>query len=284
MKRQIALVISAVLVCLNCYSQPKMVKVPSAEYVYENEKYRFDGLEVSEHKITVGEWEEYLQAAKKDSTDYFDTVAYFEHNLMRFYDAYQEKIVYAWPVWGLTWCQAVEYCNWLSEKENLTKCYTLLQDKDHYMTYVTDYSASGYRLPTVSEWFYLSEIWMNKDASYYESVNILNRKDRNRPCEITEEVKNSFGVYDVLGNIRDMCNSYYDENYSIKDYLRNPYGPETYTPDPDQLYYHETPTEVRWWVGGNYYVDYEFVRNIAIDPINVISDGVMGFRVVRKSK
>ncbi len=58
------------------------------------------------------------------------------------------------PVINVSWWDAIEYCNWLSEKENLPKAYDSkgnLLDKDGRVT--TDPSkVVGYRLPTEAEW------------------------------------------------------------------------------------------------------------------------------------
>jgi formylglycine-generating enzyme required for sulfatase activity len=50
------------------------------------------------------------------------------------------------PVVGLTWYEAVAYCNWRSEREGLNAAYT----KDGRIIV----GATGYRLPTVVEWEY----------------------------------------------------------------------------------------------------------------------------------
>ena len=50
------------------------------------------------------------------------------------------------PVVGVSWYEAVAYCNWLSVKEGLTPAY---DSSGH-----ADLAASGYRLPTEVEWEY----------------------------------------------------------------------------------------------------------------------------------
>jgi formylglycine-generating enzyme required for sulfatase activity len=53
------------------------------------------------------------------------------------------------PVEGVSWWDAVQFCNALSQREGLTPAYRLCVDAE---TAEWDASAEGYRLPTEAEW------------------------------------------------------------------------------------------------------------------------------------
>ena len=100
-------------------------------------------------KVTVNGTEYALESnpsyCTEDSTDY----TLFNGDI-------QEKR----PVEGVTWYDAVWYCNALSEKEGLTKAYnievTTVNSSNHITaaTVTLNKNAKGYRLPTEAEWEY----------------------------------------------------------------------------------------------------------------------------------
>jgi len=57
------------------------------------------------------------------------------------------------PVEGVTWVEAVQYCNALSTEDGLTHAYTIAGGNAEDVTW--DRDADGWRLPTEAEWEYL---------------------------------------------------------------------------------------------------------------------------------
>jgi len=55
------------------------------------------------------------------------------------------------PVESITWYQAIEFCNRLSDREGLTRAYNIRTEGD-ITTADWNQSADGYRLPTEAEW------------------------------------------------------------------------------------------------------------------------------------
>lgn len=147
------------------------------------------------------------------------------------------------PVENVSWYDAIEYCNRLSEQEGLTPVYTI---NGNEVTW--NLSADGYRLPTEAEWEYAARAntttpfntensISTEEANYYghypygieenyfSQSNLETRPGQYRQTTIAvgSFKPNLWGLYDMHGNVREWVYDYYGD-YSEGD---NPTGPTT---------------------------------------------------------
>ena len=107
------------------------------------------------------------------------------------------------PVEQVNWFDAIEYCNRLSIKEGLTPAYTVTGTNVRW-----NREANGYRLPTEAEWEYACRAGTQTPFYSGTSVNdagwyAANSGGRTRP--VGEKQPNSWGLYDMHGNVLEWC-------------------------------------------------------------------------------
>ena len=143
------------------------------------------------------------------------------------------------PVVNVNWYGAVAYCNWLSDRKGLGKCYGSKDNRGN-----VDINIKGYRLPTEAEWEYACRAgtrteyyWGGSmDGSYcwYRDNSVVtdNKAYYDRESgsfknyhAVGQKRPNSFGLYDMSGNVWEWCNDWYGDYPSSS--VSNPVGPPT---------------------------------------------------------
>lgn len=151
------------------------------------------------------------------------------------------------PVVNITWYDAVVWCNAFSELFSLTPCYTYKNEivKDSAVTnsldfVECDFTASGFRLPTESEWEFAARKTKNgmnsADKASLDFTKIKTKEDEknalwtdeNAECakgvgtatgQSSEEAfsssgtPNESGIFDMSGNVMEFCFDWYGKEY-----------------------------------------------------------------------
>ncbi len=161
------------------------------------------------------------------------------------------------PVEMVSWMQAVEFCNRLSE---------LPEEK-----------AAGrvYRLPTEAEWEYAfragatNPVYLPGDAKELDHLAWWSGNSLPTTNPVGGKSPNAWGLYDMAGNVKEYCSDWYAEDYPAAS-IEDPKG----------------PTDVKWSKhvlrGGSYQTELHWMNSNLRSP-ELVSNHVsptVGFRVV----
>lgn len=139
------------------------------------------------------------------------------------------------PVVGISWFDAVRYCNWLSKEKKFTACYDTT-------SWTFDPAKNGYHLPTEAQWERAARGNLAKKlypwgddppgnrCNYRDydgnltsiMPNFLNERGT---LPVGQFTQNGLGLYDMAGNVWEWCNDWYRDNYYSQSPAQNPLGP-----------------------------------------------------------
>ena len=151
------------------------------------------------------------------------------------------------PVANVSWSEAAEYCNWLSQKEGRTPAY-----KNEFGQWVPVYPLTdGYRLPTEAEWVLAMRYAGQRQARKFgwgsawpppkESGNFADRSAIELAPSILPQYDdgyastapvgsfkaNALGIFDGAGNVAEWVNDFYTvPTPGITTPVIDPTGPE----------------------------------------------------------
>ncbi len=172
-----------------------------------------DGFLIGEYEVTVGQWRRFI-----DDTGY-RTDAEKNNKLGSFSQSGNE------PVTSVSYNDVQAFIKWLNRR-----------------------SGSKFRLPYEAEWEYVARagtttarFWGNNPDGACRYANVYDIAGKRKFDRASHNCNdgyaaispagsfrpNGFGLYDMLGNVLEWCQDWYDSDYYSDSPLRNPHGPSS---------------------------------------------------------
>jgi len=187
------------------------------------------------------------------------------------------------PVEWVSWYDAVEFCNRLSQKEGLTPAYTIDKNNKDWnnsseydelkWTVRWNRNANGYRLPTEAQWEYACRA--GTTTAYHTGNTISDNtgwydaNSERKTHEVGKKPANAWGLFDMHGNVHEWCWDWYGDYES---------GAQT---DPTGA----SSGSIRVIRGGSWFNSAEYVRSAYRgSPYPADRFGSIGFRLVRNGQ
>lgn len=112
------------------------------------------------------------------------------------------------PVAGVSWHEAVSYCEWLTER-----------------------TGRPFRLPTEAEWECAARGGLEQKQFPWgddppPSLPNYSTRWQTGPEPVAQYAPNGYSLYDIGDNVHEWCSDWYDPNYYAISPDRNPQGPD----------------------------------------------------------
>lgn len=181
-------------------------------------KERVKDFYIDQFEVTKGEFKKFVEATDfETSLENGGKISLKKQGTRKFYTGYNwETLVINQTdnhaVVGVSWYDAIHYCNWRSVKDGLNPCYSILDG-----SVIWNKEANGYRLPTETEWEYAAGGGKRKRTQFVgtkkedEVDDYAHFNSEEGATMVGKHKKNKLGIYDLNGNVWEWCWDIYDE-------------------------------------------------------------------------
>ena len=193
----------------------KMVRIPAGSFMMGSAKYEADRRSVEEqHRVTLTQ--DFLLAATAVTQGQWESVMGSNPSHFKGRDR---------PVENVSWKDAVEFCNRLSERAGLPPAYVVRKRRFRAPVCTWVQAATGYRLPTESEWEYACRAGTATPFHFGDTITTDQvNYDGNYPYGGTRKGQyraetvsagslpaNAWGLHEMHGNVLEWCWDWYGD-------------------------------------------------------------------------
>jgi formylglycine-generating enzyme required for sulfatase activity len=168
---------------------------------------------IGKTEVTVGQYMAFVEATKSHYPEWLEENS--QYNLNTGTDDHYKKLGTALqnpnnPIVGISWNDAVAYCQWLSQK-----------------------TGRKYRLPSEAEWEYAARGGEKSLGSGYKYAGSNNLDDvawytdnsGAKTHGVAQKKPNALGIYDLSGNVYEWCSDWYGNYEDTGKPVLDPVGP-----------------------------------------------------------
>jgi formylglycine-generating enzyme len=110
------------------------------------------------------------------------------------------------PVERVSWYDAVDFANRLSDRVGLERCYTVTGESASEVAWPKGLNCKGYRLPTEAEWEYAAKglyqfVYSGSNSASYVAWYWDNSGEKTQP--VCGKKRNGYGLCDMSGNVNE---------------------------------------------------------------------------------